>query len=571
MTAPPGDERRVFVVEQGGTIRVVRGGRKLEQPFLDVSDRITAGGERGLLSMAFAPDYAESGLFYVYYTDPAGDARVVEYRRRNADVADPGSARQVIRFPDFEPNHNGGLALFGPDDLLYIGTGDGGGGGDPHGPRGHGQSLGTLLGKILRIDPRRSGSRPYSVPRSNPFVGRSGARPEIYSYGLRNPWRFSFDRQTGDLTIGDVGQNAYEEVNFVRRGRGSGANFGWRVFEGRERYTSGESARGAIMPVDHREPQRRQLLDHRRRRDPRPGAALVARALRVRRPLPRRAEDRGALERPGAQRDRPRPRSRPPVLVRRGRPRPGLRDLAGRAGLPPGGAVITRIRAPNPGPLTLSGTNTWVVGRDPAWVVDPGPAIDSHLDAVAAEVAARGGAGGIALTHDHADHAEAVPALRERLGVEVGSAQTLADGDTFGPFTVLAVPGHADDHLVFVAGDAAFTGDAVLGEGSVFVSGRLREYLDGLRRLRALELRVLCPGHGDEVTDPAAKLDSYLAHRAERERKLLAALEAGLEGEDALLDAAWDDAPAAVRPFAAVTLRAHMEKLREEGRLPTTG
>lgn len=229
--------------------------------------------------------------------------------------------------------------------------------------------------------------------------------------------------------------------------------------------------------------------------------------------------------------------------------------------------TVARVRAPNPGPLTLSGTNTWVVGRDPAWVVDPGPAIDAHLAAVAAEVAARGGAGGIALTHDHADHSEGIDALRERLGdVPLGAAATLAEGETFGPFTVLAVPGHADDHLVFVAGRAAFTGDAVLGEGSVFVSGRLREYLDGLRRLRALGLEILHPGHGDDVTDPAAKLDEYLAHRAERERKLLAALEAGATDEDALLDAAWADAPAAVRPFAAITLRAHLEKLREEGR-----
>jgi glyoxylase-like metal-dependent hydrolase (beta-lactamase superfamily II) len=232
--------------------------------------------------------------------------------------------------------------------------------------------------------------------------------------------------------------------------------------------------------------------------------------------------------------------------------------------------VITRVLAPNPSPLTLGGTNTWVVGRDPAWVVDPGPAIESHLEAVAGEVAARGGAGGIALTHDHADHSEAVPALRERLGgVPLGSFDSVRDGATFGPFTVLAVPGHADDHLVFVAGRAAFTGDAVLGEGSVFVSGRLREYLDGLKRLRALDLERIYPGHGGEVTDPAAKLDEYLAHRAERERKLLAALEAGVTDEDALLDAAWDDAPAAVRPFAAITLRAHLEKLREEGRLTT--
>jgi glyoxylase-like metal-dependent hydrolase (beta-lactamase superfamily II) len=231
---------------------------------------------------------------------------------------------------------------------------------------------------------------------------------------------------------------------------------------------------------------------------------------------------------------------------------------------------ISRVRAPNPGPLTLTGTNTWVVGRDPAWVVDPGPALDSHLDAVVTAVTERGGAGGVALTHNHPDHAEGVEPLRKRLGgVPLGTAATLADGDRFGPFDVLAVPGHADDHLVFVAGRAAYTGDAVLGEGSVFVSGALRQYLDGLRRLRALDLALLCPGHGDEIWDPAAKLDEYIAHRLERERKLLAALEAGVprEDEDALLDAAWADAPPAVRPYAAVSLRAHLEKLREDGRL----
>jgi glyoxylase-like metal-dependent hydrolase (beta-lactamase superfamily II) len=228
---------------------------------------------------------------------------------------------------------------------------------------------------------------------------------------------------------------------------------------------------------------------------------------------------------------------------------------------------IERILAPNPGPLTLTGTNTWVVGRDPAWVVDPGPAIDAHVEAVAAAVAERGGAGGIALTHDHADHSEAVPVLRERLG-GVPVARYGDVGSSFGPFAVLHIPGHADDHLVFVSGRAAFTGDVVLGQGSVFVSGRLREYLDGLRRLRALELEGIYPGHGDEVTDPNAKLDQYLAHRADRERKLLAALAAGASTEDELLDAAWDDAPAAVRQFAAISMRTHMEKLREEGRLP---
>jgi glyoxylase-like metal-dependent hydrolase (beta-lactamase superfamily II) len=235
---------------------------------------------------------------------------------------------------------------------------------------------------------------------------------------------------------------------------------------------------------------------------------------------------------------------------------------------------IARLRADNPSPYTLDGTNTWVIGRDPAWVVDPGPALDAHLDAVEAEVAARGGAGGIALTHDHADHAEAVDALRERLGgPPVAAARfpgdtVLADGDAFGPLRALAIPGHADDHLAFVAGAAAFTGDAVLGTGSVFVTSRLGEYLAALERLRALALAVLCPGHGPPAFDPDAKLAEYLDHRAERERKLLAALDAGARTEDELLDAAWDDAPAVLRGAAALTLRAHAGKLAEEGRLP---
>jgi glucose/arabinose dehydrogenase len=249
LTSPPGDRARQFVVEQGGRVMVVRDGRKLDTPFLDISGQVTAGGEQGLLSIAFPPDYADSGLFYVYFTDEAGDQRIVEYRRRNADRADPGSARLVLRMGDSESNHNGGQLLFGPDDLMYVGTGDGGGGGDQHGSRGNGQSLGSLLGKILRIDPRAGGGRPYQVPRENPFVGRSGARGEIYAYGLRNPWRYSFDRRTGDLTIGDVGQNAYEEISFVRRGAGRGANFGWRPFEGRSRYAAGESAPGHVRPV----------------------------------------------------------------------------------------------------------------------------------------------------------------------------------------------------------------------------------------------------------------------------------------------------------------------------------
>jgi glyoxylase-like metal-dependent hydrolase (beta-lactamase superfamily II) len=233
---------------------------------------------------------------------------------------------------------------------------------------------------------------------------------------------------------------------------------------------------------------------------------------------------------------------------------------------------VLLVRAGNPSPYTLSGTNTWVVGRDPAWVVDPGPALEPHLDAVARAVSSRGGAGGIALTHDHPDHAEGLVALRERLGgVPVGAWPVLADGGSFGPFGVLHVPGHAPDHLVFVSSEGAFTGDAVLGEGSVFIApggGSLGAYLDGLRRLRALAPPRLFPGHGPVVEDVAAKLDEYVGHRLERERRIVAALDAGARTEDELLAAAWDEIPAGLRLPAAWTLAAHLDKLRVEGRLP---
>ena len=250
VTAPPGDKRRLFVVNQRGRIDEVLDGQKLGTPFLDLSGRISCCGERGLLSMAFAPDYASSRRFYVYYTNRSGDTSVVEYRRAgDSEQAAESSARVVLSQRQPESNHNGGLVLFGPDNLLYVGLGDGGGADDQHGSRGNGQNLGTLLGKILRIDPRASGGRAYRIPRSNPFVNRRGARGEIYAYGLRNPWRFSFDRATGDLAIGDVGQNAFEEVDFARRGGARGANYGWRVFEGNRRNYSGESARNAVKPV----------------------------------------------------------------------------------------------------------------------------------------------------------------------------------------------------------------------------------------------------------------------------------------------------------------------------------
>ena len=248
VTAPPKDLRRVMVVQQGGRISVVRDGKTLSKPFLDLSSRVTAGGEQGLLGLAFAPNYAKSGLFYVYFTRRDGKQEVAELRRATSDRANAGSSRSVLVMDDPEANHNGGQLNFGPDGLLYIGTGDGGGGGDQHGTIGNAQNLGSLLGKILRIDPRRSGSKAYSVPASNPFVGRAGARREIFSYGLRNPWRFSFDRVAGDLIIGDVGESAVEEIDFTTIEQARGGNFGWRVREGNRQF-SDESVDGAIEPV----------------------------------------------------------------------------------------------------------------------------------------------------------------------------------------------------------------------------------------------------------------------------------------------------------------------------------
>jgi glucose/arabinose dehydrogenase len=248
VTAPPDDRRRIFVVGQAGRIEVVRGGRTLPTPFLDVRGQVTAGGEQGLLGLAFAPDYASSGLFYIYFTGKDAKEHLVEYHRRTEDVADASSARTVFVHDDPEPNHNGGQLTFGPDGFLYVGTGDGGGGDDQHGARGNAQNLGSPLGKILRIDPRASAGKPFTAPASNPFVNRSGALPEIYAYGLRNPWRFSFDRLTGDLVIGDVGQDAVEEIDFARKGTARGANFGWRPWEGRTRNFD-EPAPGAKFPV----------------------------------------------------------------------------------------------------------------------------------------------------------------------------------------------------------------------------------------------------------------------------------------------------------------------------------
>ena len=227
-------------------------------------------------------------------------------------------------------------------------------------------------------------------------------------------------------------------------------------------------------------------------------------------------------------------------------------------------AGVLRIRADNPSLLTLDGTNTYVAA---GWVVDPGPADEAHLEAVFA--AAGGQIEGIVLTHSHSDHAAGAAPLAERAG---GVPILLPEGgDEVGPFRSIATPGHAPDHVCLLLGRVLFTGDTVLGTGSVFIApgeGSMSAYIESLRHLRDLDLEVLCPGHGPIVWEPAAKLDEYISHRLERERMLLDALDAGLRAEGELLDRAWSDAPEALRPAAALTLRAHLGKLEEEGRLP---
>ncbi|HET7417392.1 MAG TPA: PQQ-dependent sugar dehydrogenase [Solirubrobacterales bacterium] len=244
----PGFPQLQFVVEQPGRIFVLRNGHRLQRPFLDLRSRVGYdGGERGLLSVAFSPDYATSGRFYVYYTDKGGSIQVDEFKRRSATRAALGSRRAVITIPHpVNANHNGGQLQF-HGDLLYFGTGDGGSGGDPP---NNAQNKDVLLGKLLRIDPRPSGGNPYSVPSDNPFVGKPG-RDEIYSYGLRNPFRFSFDG--GRIAIGDVGQNEFEELDYTTVAGASGANFGWDAFEGFSKYedeSSGTPDPGnAVKPI----------------------------------------------------------------------------------------------------------------------------------------------------------------------------------------------------------------------------------------------------------------------------------------------------------------------------------
>ncbi len=248
LTAPPGDASRLFVVEKTGKIRVIRNGVLLATPFLDLTDSVSTGSEQGLLGLAFFPDYATSGRFIVSYTDGAGDSRLVRYRvvPGDPDRADPATAEPILTVAQPFDNHNGGMVAFGPDGYLYVGLGDGGGGGDP---LGTGQDRRDLLGSVLRLDV--SGNGPgYAIPPGNPYRAASGFRPELWNWGLRNPWRFSFDRQTGNLYIADVGQGAREEVNVAARSSPGGENYGWNIMEGSACYNSATCDRtGLTLPV----------------------------------------------------------------------------------------------------------------------------------------------------------------------------------------------------------------------------------------------------------------------------------------------------------------------------------
>jgi glucose/arabinose dehydrogenase len=244
LTAPAGDAR-LFVVEKSGRVRIIRNGALRPAPFLDISDRVSSGGEQGLLGLAFDPHYATSGRFYVDYTDRNGDTRISRFRvSADPDLADAASEEILLTVDQPYSNHNGGQVAFGPDGYLYIGMGDGGSGGDPE---GHGQNPNDLLGSLLRLDV--SGATGYAVPPDNPYAG-GGGRPEVFSIGLRNPWRFSFDRATGDLYIADVGQDAREEVDVspAASGGGRGLNYGWNRMEGTACYGASGCDRGGLVP-----------------------------------------------------------------------------------------------------------------------------------------------------------------------------------------------------------------------------------------------------------------------------------------------------------------------------------
>jgi glucose/arabinose dehydrogenase len=238
-----GDER-LFILQQSGLIGIYHQGQLLPEPFLDIRDRVGSNGfEQGLLGLAFHPDFTENGFFYVNYTGRAGNTHIARFSvSGNPDVADPDSEQNLLTFDQPYANHNGGGLAFGPDGYLYIATGDGGSANDP---QGNAQNLGTLLGKLLRIDVNQPTG--YGIPASNPFLNQDSAYAEIWDYGLRNPWRFSFDPITGDLYIADVGQNQWEEINFEAAGSQGGLNYGWDRWEGTHVFEGG--GEGTVPPV----------------------------------------------------------------------------------------------------------------------------------------------------------------------------------------------------------------------------------------------------------------------------------------------------------------------------------
>lgn len=250
---PEGVDGKLWVLEQAGKVWIIdaKSGEREKEPFLDITEEVLRkGNEEGLLGLAFAPDFKKTGRFYVDYTDKSKEklTRISRFTSKDGKTTDPASEEILLKYPSIYENHNGGWVGFGPDGMLYIANGDGGAGNDP---KNSGQSLDTYLGKILRIDV--SPQTGYKTPKDNPFVDKKDAKPEIWSYGLRNPWRCSFDRETGDFWIGDVGQNNWEEIDFMPKGKASGANFGWRLREAEHetpaKGVGGPMPKGAIDPI----------------------------------------------------------------------------------------------------------------------------------------------------------------------------------------------------------------------------------------------------------------------------------------------------------------------------------
>ena len=590
VTSPPGDTAAAqFVVEQGGrVIRVVRDGRMLDAP-VPRHPRARDRGRRAGAALARVRARLRGRPAASTSTTPTAPATSASSSTSAATPTAPTRAPRgwCCGWPTRSPTTTAACSLFGPDGLLYIGTGDGGGGGDQHGARGNAQNLGSLLGKILRIDPRASGGRAYTVPARNPFVGRAGARGEIYAYGLRNPWRFSFDRKTGDLAIGDVGQNACEEIDFVRARQGRGRELRLAAVRGPRRATRPASPRpGTCAPVIVR-----AHAD---------GNCSITGGVVVRDRAPARCAGatcsattaRGAIY---SARLSPRRRARrasgrrcaSPSLSSFGEDaqRPRVRAVARRAGLPDRAPLsATPWRSRSSGRATRRRYTLTARTRGSSGATRPGSSIRGRRSTSTSTAVARPRSRRAAARAGSRSRTT-IPTTRRaprrcatRLGgPPVGAMRwpgdvALGDGDAFGPLRGAArARPCAPTTSSSSPATRAFTGDAVLGEGSVFIApggGSLGGYLDGLRRLRALGLARLCPGHGPVVEDPAAKLDEYVAHRLERERRHRRGARGGrAHATTSCSTAAWDEIPDGLRlPGAAGRSHAHLEKLRETAR-----